>query len=276
MNSSLIFALLVCGTTLLADPSVNKSSSIAGKLAPQGTDFDFQGFAGKNFAIDGVACKIVAPTTPAPGNPWIWRARFWGHQPQLDKALLEKGFHVAYCEVGALFGAPPAVARWNAFYSKATEAGLSPKPVLEGMSRGGLIIYNWAKANPDKVSAIYGDNPVCAIRSWPGGKGKGKGSPGDWATCLKVYNLTDEQSESFNGNPFDGLESLAKANVPLIHVVGSADSVVPVAENTDILEARYKALGGKITVIRKPGLDHHPHSLPDPTPLVDFILSATK
>ena len=29
--------------------------------------------------------------------------------------------------------------------------------VLEGMSRGGLIIYNWAIANPDKVAAIYAD-----------------------------------------------------------------------------------------------------------------------
>ena len=43
------------------------------------------------------------------------------------------------------------------------------------MSRGGLIIYNWATANPKKVACIYGDAPVCDFKSWPGGKGKGKG-----------------------------------------------------------------------------------------------------
>ncbi len=35
-----------------------------------------------------------------------------------------------------------------------TEKGLSKKVALEGMSRGGLIIYNWAIANPDKVAAM--------------------------------------------------------------------------------------------------------------------------
>mgnify|MGYP001063669191 CR=1 FL=1 len=42
--------------------------------------------------------------------------------------------------------------------------------------------------------------------------------------------------------------------------MGDADDVVPVAENTAILEARYKQLGGQITVIHKPGVGHHPHS----------------
>jgi hypothetical protein len=47
---------------------------------------------------------------------------------------------------------------------------------------------------------------------------------------------------------------------------------VPVSENTAILEARYKKLGGSIQVIYKPGIGHHPHSLKDPKPIVDFIL----
>ena len=65
---------------------------------------------------------------------------------------------------------------------------------------------------------------------------------------------------------------LAKAKIPLLHVVGDADVAVPVSENTAILEARYKKLGGKIQVIHKPGIGHHPHSLKDPKPIVDFIL----
>ena len=47
---------------------------------------------------------------------------------------------------------------------------------------------------------------------------------------------------------------------------------MPVEENTAIVEKRYKELGGEITVISKPGVGHHPHSLKDPTPIVDFVL----
>jgi pimeloyl-ACP methyl ester carboxylesterase len=68
---------------------------------------------------------------------------------------------------------------------------------------------------------------------------------------------------------------LAKAGVPILHVVGDADEVVPIAENSDIIEKRYKTLGGKIDVIHKPGVGHHPHSLKDPKTIVDFFLKHT-
>ncbi|MEK6234719.1 MAG: prolyl oligopeptidase family serine peptidase, partial [Planctomycetales bacterium] len=179
----------------------------------------------------------------------------------------------AYCDVGGMFGNPQAVKHWNAFYQVLTERhGLAKRPALEGMSRGGLIIYNWAKANPDKVACIYGDAPVCDFKSWPGGKGKGKGGGGTWQQCLKAYGFSEEEALAYQGNPIDGLESLARAGVPLLHVVGDADDVVPVEENTAIIEARYKKHGGSIQVIHKPGVGHHPHSLKDPAPIVAFVL----
>ena len=64
--------------------------------------------------------------------------------------------------------------------------------------------------------------------------------------------------------------------MPLLHVVGDADVVVPVKDNTAILEERYKALGGEIQVIHKPGVGHHPHSLKDPAPLVKFVTGHVK
>lgn len=241
-----------------------------------GKKSEFHGFARHDFDFNGRKAIIVAPKEAAEGRPWIWRARFFGHEPQTDIALLEHGFHLAYCDVAGLFGAPQAVEIWNEFYEKAvTDFGFAKKVALEGMSRGGLIIFNWAKANPDKVSCIYADAPVCDIRSWPGGKGEGKGSPKTWEQCLKVWGLTDAESADFKGNPIDGLEPMVEAGIPLLHVVGDADEVVPVSENTAILEARYKKLGGSIEVIHKPGVGHHPHSLEDPKPIVDFILKST-
>jgi pimeloyl-ACP methyl ester carboxylesterase len=240
----------------------------------EGKRSDFHGFALYDFSVDGIPCKVAVPATPAPGMPWVWRARFWGHKPNVDVALLKQGFHIAYADVSNLFGAPKAVARWDKLYDHlVTTQGFHPKPALEGMSRGGLIIYNWAARNPDKVSCIYGDAPVCDIKSWPGAKGKGKLGP--WDRCMEAYGFTEEEAMAFRGNPIDNLGPLAQAGIPLLHVVGDSDEVVPVEENTAIVEKRYRDLGGKIQVIHKPGVKHV-HGLDDPTPIVDFINNHTE
>jgi pimeloyl-ACP methyl ester carboxylesterase len=183
---------------------------------------------------------------------------------------------VAYIEVGGLFGNEKAIRIWDEFYSYMTNNyGLNQKVVLEGMSRGGLIIFNWGNKNADKVACIYGDAPVCDFKSWPGGKGIGKGSPPDWDACLRQYGFTEEIAIGFNGNPIDHMENLAKMQVPILNVVGDADKVVPVNENTTLLEQRLKELGSEMQVIHKPEVGHHPHSLKDPTPIVEFILKST-
>ncbi len=238
-----------------------------------GTPTSFHSYDLYSFQTNGLSCKVAVPDVIAEGKPWVWRARFWGHEPQTDIALLEEGFHIAHVDVGGLYGAPTAVSRWDLFYEYLTEMhGFSRKPVLEGMSRGGLILYNWAAKNPEKVSCVYADAPVCDFTSWPGGLGKGKGSPKNWASCLKVYGLSVQQAEEYQGGPINNLKPLADAGVPLLHVVGDADAVVPVLENTAILEKRYRELGGEITVIHKEGIGHHPHSLKDPASIVEFIL----
>jgi pimeloyl-ACP methyl ester carboxylesterase len=236
-----------------------------------GKTSDWHGFVRHAFPYDGRQCFVVKPKEAAPGTPWIWRARFFGHEPQTDIALLNRGFHVVYMDVANLFGAPSAVAHWDAFYTYLTkEHGFARRPALEGMSRGGLIIFNWAVANPDKVACIYADAPVCDFKSWPR-----KRSAGDWRNCLKAYGMTEEQALAYTGNPVDSIAPLAAADVPLLHVCGAADTVVPMAENTNILAERYRALGGTIQVIAKPGCGHHPHSLKDPKPIVDFVLAHT-
>jgi pimeloyl-ACP methyl ester carboxylesterase len=235
----------------------------------------FRGFDCANFTFNGRSCKVVRPRRPAPGLPWVWRARFWGVEPQTDVALLERGFHVVYCDVAELFGNAEAIDLWDAFYRKMRRAGLARKACLEGFSRGGVYVYNWALANPGKVAAVYADAPVLDLKSWPGGKGQGPGSPADWDKFKKHYGFTtDEQALQFKGNPLDNAARLAKAGYPMLHVVGDADEVVPVAENTTLFAARVKAAGGQITVIHKPGVGHHPHSLANPSPIVNFILQA--
>ena len=237
----------------------------------------FYGYDCADFLFKDCEAKIVKPRFAAPGHPWIWRARFWGHEPQTDIALLDRGFHLVYCDASELFGNAEAVNLWNAFYTFLHKAGLAKRVAMEGMSRGGVYIYNWAAVNPGKVSCIYADAPVLDLKSWPGGKGKGPGSKADWEIFKKDYGYsTEEETADFKNNPMDKIAEIVKGKYPMLHVVGDADEVVPVDENTAPFEKMILAAGGDIKVIHKPGIGHHPHSLANPQPIVDYILKSTK
>ncbi|MEY2466493.1 MAG: hypothetical protein QOD03_1014, partial [Verrucomicrobiota bacterium] len=254
-------------------------SASADKAAPfPGQKSQWEGFDRYDFEVNGKPAIIVVPKTALPGKPWAWRGEFFGAYANADVALIEKGFHLAYLSVPDLFGSPEAVNYWNGFYKELTEKyGLAKKPALIGLSRGGLYCYNWAIVNPDKVACIYADAAVCDFKSWPGGKlknlGQGEGSADEWAKMLKAYGFkSDAEAIAYRGNPVDNLKPLAHAKIPLLHVYGDTDTLVPWQENTGVVASRYKELGGNITLIPKPGVGHHPHGLTDPTPIVDFIL----
>jgi lysophospholipase L1-like esterase/pimeloyl-ACP methyl ester carboxylesterase len=233
----------------------------------------WNGYDRYEFDVDGKTVSVVAPKQAAPGKPWVWHGEFFGHKPDPDIALLGKGFHIVYLKVPDMLGSPPAVQSWNALYAHLTkEYGFAKKVALVGLSRGGLYCYDWAIANPTKVACIYGDAPVCDFKSWPGGKGKGKGDPKNWARVMELWGFKDEaEALAYKGNPVDAIAPLAKNKVPLLHVYGDADDVVPPDENTLILAENYRKLGGTIELIAKAGVGHHPHGLQDSTPIVDFI-----
>jgi len=237
---------------------------------------NYYGYECTTFTFRNREARIVRPKRTAPGCPWIWRARFWGHEPQTEISLLEKGFHVVYCDVAELFGNSEAIALWDSFYVMLRGAGLAPKAALEGLSRGGVYVYRWAVHAPDRVACVYADAPVLDFKSWPGGRGKGGGNPEEWERFKKNFSLaTDAEALAFRGNPIDLAAEIARGGYPMLHVCGLADVVVPFEENTEPFEKRIRMFGGKIDVITKPGIGHHPHSLPNPAPIVDFILEAT-
>ncbi len=243
---------------------------------------EWNGYGRYDFQFNGKSAIVVVPKQALPGKPWAWRGEFFGAFPNADIALPGKGFHLAYLEVPNLFGSPEAVTQWNDFYQELTgKYGLAKKVALIGLSRGGLYCYNWAASNPEKVACIYADAPVCDLKSWPGGKprnlGKGDGAPAEWQNLLKAFNFqSDAEAIAYNKNPIDNLKPLADARIPLLHVYGDADTVVPWDENTGILAERYRKLGGSITLIPKPGIGHHPHGPEDPTPIVEFVLKHTE
>jgi sugar lactone lactonase YvrE len=221
----------------------------------------------EEFMVAGKSAKITIPKDPAPGNPWIWRCRFYGAFPAVDEALLAAGWHVALVDIVELFGGAEAMDIFDAFYEEVRHRySLAPRPVMEGFSRGGLPAMSWTIRHPDRVAGIYLDAPVLDIHTWPR-----RTSPDLWKQCMAAYGLQEATADTWEG-PLEQLAGIAAAKVPIFLVAGGADQVVPYLENGGILEERYRAAGGDIRVIVKAGADHHPHSLYDPSPVVEWAI----
>lgn len=238
----------------------------------------WKGFDKYEFYHNGRQTIVVAPkegkgNASAPqveGRPWIWRPAFFGAFASVDSALLERGFYVVYYDLTHLYGSPRAMQLGNDFYKTMTKFyKLNKKVALEGFSRGGYFALNWAATYPRKVACLYVDAPVCNIESWPSRK-----ETKLWNDFLAEWKLTEADMKDFKGNPIDCVEPVAEVRIPVIAVCGTADKVVPYEENFAIWKERYEKLGGNVKLILKEGCDHHPHSLENPTEIVDFIIKA--
>ena len=191
------------------------------------------------FNLEGIqgAITVIVPKSAAPGMPWVFRSDFVDRDAKVDLALLAKGFHIVTGPVP--FNADgPLPKDWDAVYRHLTEHGFSRKPVMQGRGGAAGDAYAWAIENPDKVSCIYGENPI----------------------------LRSKMSKT---PPLDNLAPLAKAGVPLLHVCGSLDPWLK--DQTRVAEQRYRELGGQLTVIVKDGEGHYPLAPKNVEPVVEFI-----
>jgi len=195
-----------------------------------------------DFGLPGVegSVNVIAPRTPAPGKPWVFRAGFAERDAVVDLALLAKGFHIVTGPVSYNANGP-LVPHWDAVYKHLTNNGFSSKPVMEGAGGAAGEVYAWAIANPEKVSCIYTENAV--MRS----------------AMAKTPLL-------------DHLDGLAKAGVPLIHVCGKLDPSLN--DNSAVVEERYQKLGGRFMRIVQEGIGHYPLAPADSQPVIDFIANA--
>ena len=230
----------------------------------------------EKISIAGKSVTIKVPDQAAPGKPWLWVGEFPGHLKAIEDGLVEKGWHVVYVDLKDQFGSPRAMEVWEQVYEEMhSKRGLSAKPALLGISRGGLYVTAWTRLHPDRVSVLYLDNGVCDIRSWPAGfplTKQGKGSPKDWALCKSEFGYTsDAEAGEKAAKPSDGMLPAIQAGVLLISCHGTADSVVPYEDNAAHLVKMWQENGGPLKLFPKEGGDHHPHGLPDPAPLIAAI-----
>lgn len=262
-----LITILLCNVTVKAADWKGKESS-------------WNGYQRFDFTVDGRNCYVVIPKKAASGKPWVWRARFPSYHIEVDLLLLEQGFHVAYMNTDGMLGSPQALKHWDVFYETLTKKhSLAEKVTLEAVSRGGLFAYRWASNNPEKVVCIYADVPVCDFKSWPLGQGIGIGDKGTWQTLLRVYGFTEAEALAYRENPIDVLQPIAKAKIPIMHIVTLNDEIVPAKENTFVLAERYRKLGGNIEIIEVkegPRASGHHFDHPDPQKVADFIINQVK
>ncbi|MFC1573979.1 alpha/beta hydrolase family protein, partial [Candidatus Latescibacterota bacterium] len=163
--------------------------------------------------------------------------------------FLNAGIAIAGIDVGESYGSPDGRALYSAFYKELVEKrGFSGKACLLARSRGGLMLYNWAVEHPASVACIAGIYPVCSLRSYPG-----------LAKAWGAYGMTEVQlaSKLTEHNPVDRLEPLAKALVPIYHIHGDSDTVVPLEQNSAEVARRYRGYGGEMTLRVIEGQGHN-------------------
>jgi len=248
-------ALFGSGTTFAAEPAVKT----------------------ENVTIAGKSVRLKVPTEAATGKPWLWVGEFGGHLRSLEDGLVAEGWHVVYVSFGNEFGSPAAMEVWDKVYEELHDKrGLSARPAMLGISRGGLYVNAWTRLHPDRVSVLYLDNGVCDIRSWPGAT-KEKAGAGDWKLYKTVFGFaSDEDAQAKSVRPADGFGPAIKAGVFLISCHGTADTVVPYVDNAKQVVEFWEKNGGRFKLFPKEGGDHHPHGLPAPKPLIELLCAEVK
>lgn len=210
--------------------------------------------AAEKFEINGHTAHLFAAPKPADGKPWVWFApTLNGLSLSTRKAYFEgflnAGISIAGYDLGEVRGAPSSTAQFTQFYDEMVKRGWSPRPILIGQSRGGLMMLGWAMRHPDKVQAFVGIYPVCNLGTW-GMK--------NLPVTLADYGLTEAEMRArlAEFNPLDNLKGLLEHKVPMFVVQGDVDKAVPMNENALILKERYEAGGGSITVKIMAGEGH--------------------
>lgn len=151
---------------------------------------------------------------------------------------------------------------------------MKSKCVPVGMSCGGLIAIKFAARYPELIQCMYLDAPVVNYMSCPCGFGVGRALSEDpYPEILGALNLSSvSELLAYREMPLDKLTQLTDNKIPVVLAAGDSDQIVPFCENGIFVQKAYKDAGVEIEVYIKPGGDHHPHGLPDPAPVVSFIL----
>ena len=215
-----------------------------------------------SFAFEEREALLILPHDDVKTDRLMLKTEYFGAFPALEKALLRKGYHLAYFKNRTRLGTDvdtDARARFIKYLHE--HYGTREKCVPVGMSCGGMQAVHFAAIYPDLVSVMVLDAPVMNLFSWPFGFGECpvKTGESERKEVLSALGLTLSQFISFREHPIDRIPTLVANKTPAVLVYGDSDSVVPYKENGFLLEKAYKEAGIPLFLSAKEGCDHHPH-----------------
>ncbi len=230
------------------------------------------GFKCIELSVYGRYARLICPTVK-PNGRWLLKTEYADAFPELEIAMLERGYHVAYVENQTRWHVDADDEAKLALADLLKEKyGLSEKCVTVGMSCGGLQSIYFAARYPDRVAAMFLDAPVTNLLSCPAYVGNEELMPEDfWGEFHGATGITLSELLNYRNHPIDRVPELLKNNIPIFLAAGDVDKVVPYEENGAHVEKYYKEHGGIIEVVMKEGVGHHPHCLPDNTPIIKFV-----
>jgi pimeloyl-ACP methyl ester carboxylesterase len=165
-----------------------------------------------------------------------------------------------------MYGSYTAVRLMRAFYHEVRKRyNLDEKANLFGFSRGGLYAFNFALFYPEYVRKIYLDAPVLDMKVWP------REDSREQAQMFAQYCLNKDTFARFCDNPVDNMQEFFAHKIPLLIVAGDSDQVVDFNLNSKKVIDYCNANNIPLKYIVKNGCKHHPHSLEDVTPIINFI-----
>lgn len=223
-----------------------------------------------DFEFEGRNAILICPDKAVQGNKWLYKTEYFGAFPEFEIEMVKKGYFLAHVQnINRLCPEEDTDMRPRFCQFLKERFGLNEKCLPVGMSCGGMQAVYFAAKYPQYVAALYIDAPVLNLLSWPLGLGNCKGPSVD--EFNKYVGIPINEMLNYRNHPIDHKEELLKSGIPVFMISGDSDVIVPYEENGKMLTDYFRANGGNITEIIKPGCDHNPHGLDDLTPLFDFV-----
>lgn len=237
---------------------------------------EWHGFKVYESKIDEFRIWVAEPQKPIKGKPWIMRIQDFGDgfHWQINEKLLHSGVYVVAINSYNVYGADYGLNLMDSLYNIARiRFGLSEKCALSGVSRAGLSTYRWAIRHPKRVACIYCEGPVLDFKTWPMAWAP---SANNWTELKQYYGFaSDSQAIAYKGNPIDNLEPIAKAKIPIRHVISLTDEhdtkIVPNDRNTLKAQQYLQQMGHDMNIVITPEGMKVPYSFDDES--VKFIIS---
>lgn len=231
---------------------------------------EWNGYKRLDFEFSGREAILVFPKDGKDNRKWLLKTEYFGAFPELELAMLDRGYHLAYLKNRSRWGTDDDQSAKRDFAEYLHETyGICRRCICIGMSCGGFHAVCFASRYPSYVSMLYLDAPLLSFCAWS-------------SECpdkevwkreqMEAYGFSsDAQMRVYNDQPVHRLPMLAENRIPIALVYGDADSIVDPSENACVLANYYKAYGAPMRVWIKHGCDHHPHGPQNISEVIEYI-----